>query len=280
MMLVALATLPCDGSAEEVPVRIEGWSPEDAQWLEDELSRWFSLREHWLCTPREVEPTCITVAAAQSGAAVSAVIHGEARFRHVLDSSGSVELFRYQVAAAVEELARTSWAVSHERFAVLAHAQFAWMRAGLMWGGGEVGIRFAIQRTMSVEVGLAGMVSPRVSMSTGATLDSALLAGVASWRWLPLRLGIVRAGPRLLVQAGALMLRVEEQGNFRVQGVTPWLSGAVGVCVDVDIHRVTLGVVADVGNAFVGAHIDADSASIQQVRGVYGAVAAHVGFRW
>lgn len=264
--LSAAAAL-CTGSEAEVPARFVGWEVADAAWLEQELSGWVAARERALCAG----PKGLTLEANELEVVVRFEFKGQVRARTVSRASESSELFRYQVAATAEELVRSTWeAPPPPRFGVLARGAWGPAGGGSFFGGG-VGLAVFLVPSLGVEV----LISGSAMGANGVISSASLFTGTLSVSWLPVRLGVFRAGPRASVQAGVMNVTVDA-----TRGVTPWVMVGGGATVGLEFRHLVVQLLGEVGAALVGPTVLEEGVPVQRVRGLSGTVGAQVGWSW
>lgn len=286
MMLGASAT--CSSSAtgagadEEVPVRLVRWSDEDATALEQELSAWISEHDRKLCRPasRSSGDVGLTIERNELEAVILFVFENQRRTRTVPRAS-EAGLFRYQVAAAAEELVRSTWeAPPPARFGVLARGGVSFLGSGQLLGGGSLGAGLFVLPTLCVELtaDVAGLRG--VPLSTGGNVSGGLFGGTVSASWLPIRLAAFRAGPRASVSLGALSVLVHEEGSTDATGVAPWVVARGGASVGLETRHLMVLAVGEAGWAFSGAAVEVEGVRVQSIRGFVAQVGLQVGWLW
>ncbi len=285
-LVLAFASLPpCEGSAAEIPILLQGWDEHKASWLTSELGAWFSVRDRSLCSAREGETTRLTITASELDATVRFEDNGGSLTRTIQKSATSIstptDLFRYEVATAAEELVHATWErPSVSAVALAIRADVLRLNNGLIFIGGGVGVRWSMTPSWHAELGIFGAGAPRVMLPAGARLSAAVLQGNLSLAWLPVQLGIVRMGPRASVQAGALRLEVTPVGGTPVTGATPWISFLGGASVGIETRRVVFNLYGEFGSVVVGGRVLADGVPVWSARGLLISLGLQAGIRW
>ncbi len=276
---MSFAAAVCSGTETEVPVRLDGWPAEDAAWLGEELGGWMSARDRQACTARDDEPG-VTVELAPLEVIISFDFHGRRRTRSLSRESDSNELFRYQVAAATEELVRSTWeAPPPPRFEVFARGEVSPLGTGPVFLGGAVGGALFVVPSLALELAFGGAGSVSVSVPTGGAVSSTLLHGTVSASWLPLRAGSFRFGPRASLDAGALLINVTESGTT-TSGTAPWLALGAGATVGLETRHFSVQLLGEVGFAVLGASVQAEGVPVLGMRGLRGTVGVQAGWLW
>lgn len=273
------ATSVCTGGEAEVPVRFNGWSTDDATWLEGELARWVTERDRTLCSARATDEA-LALESTQLEAVIHFTFKGVRRERSVPRSSDA-GLFRYQVAAAAEELARSTWeAPPPPRFGLLARGEFDALLAGQWLAGGGLGATLFLLPSLSLEVFAAFSGLQGAALATGGTVGGFRLGGVLSLSWLPLRLGAFRAGPRASARVAALSVVVREPDAPDARGVAAWVQVGGGVTLGLEWRHFTLLAFSELGFVIAGAAVELEGARIQRIRGTAGTFGLQVGWLW
>jgi hypothetical protein len=269
------------GADEEVPVRLLSWNDEDAAALEQELSGWISEHDRKLCRPgARASDVGLTIERGELEAVITFVYETQRRTRTVPRVS-EASLFRYQVAAAAEELVRSTWeAPPPARFGLLARGHFDFLGGGQWLGGGSLGAGLFVIPTLCVELtaDVSGLTA--LPLPPGGSVSGAHFGGTVSASWLPVRLSLFRAGPRASVSAGALSVRVHEDGSTDATGVTPWLVARGGASLGVETRHVMVLALAEAGWAFTGAAVEVEGVRVQSIRGFVAQVGLQVGWLW
>lgn len=273
------ATSVCSGDEAEVPVRLVGWSADDAAWLEAELARWVTERDRSLCAARASDQA-LSLQATELEALIQFTFKGVRRERSVPKTSDS-GLFRYQVAAAAEELARSTWeAPPPPRFGVLARGEFDALFTGPWLSGGGLGVTAFVLPELSVELFATFCGLQGAPLATGGTVGGFRVGGVVTLSWLPLRVGVFRAGSRASLQVAALSVVVRDPEAPEARGVTPWVQAGGGVTVGLELRHFTLLAFSEVGLVFAGAAVELEGARVQQIRGAAGTFGLQAGWLW
>jgi hypothetical protein len=137
--------------------------------------------------------------------------------------------------------------------------------------GGGVGAALFLLPSLSLELVVGGAsLLPSGVITSGAVLD-----GTLSVSWLPVRLGVFRAGPRASVSGGALFLAVD-----MVNSTLPWLSLGGGATVGLEFRHLAIQLFGEVGSVLVGAVVLAEGLPVQRVRGLEGSFGAQVSYQW
>jgi hypothetical protein len=273
------ATSVCSGAEAEVPVRFVGWSADDAAWLEAELARWVTERDRTLCSARTSDEA-LALEGTGLEARIEFTFKGMRRERSVPKSSDA-GLFRYQVAAAAEELARSTWeAPPPPRFGVLARGELDALVAGQWLAGGGVGVTLFLWPSFSVQLFATFSGLQGAPLATGGTVGGFRVGGGLSLSWLPVRPGVFRAGPRASLQVAALSVTVREPDSVGGTGVTPWVQAGGGVTLGVELRHVTLLAFSELGFVIAGAAVELEGARLQRVRGTAGTFGLQAGWLW
>lgn len=279
MVLVALsfASAKCSGAEGEVPAHFVGFSEADGAWLEQELTRWVSQRDRRLC---EGEPG-LTIELGELEVAIRFDFKDVHQTRTAARSGLLDELFRYQVAATAEELVRSTWeGRPSPRFAILARGEVMPLGAGSFFIGGRLGVGLFVVPSLCLELWGGGSALTEAPLPGGGASSGNVMGGAFSVSWLPLRLGMVRAGPRASVQAGALTVRVTQPDAPSVSGTTPWLALFGGATLGLELRHVALQLVGEVGSTLAGATVQAEGVPVQRVGGLLGTASVQVGLLW
>ncbi|MDP2275085.1 MAG: hypothetical protein Q8K32_30355 [Archangium sp.] len=283
-MLVAslsMTAATCSGAEGEVPARFVAFNADDAAWLEKEVSEWVSERGRSLCAARSEDEALTLDGSAQLEAVIEFDFNGAHRTRTVLRGTESAELFRYQVAATAEELVRSTWeAPPPPRFSVLVRGEFTPFGTGTLGAGGSLGVGLFVLPTWCLELMLGGGALLAQTLPTGGTVSGALARGTLSASWLPVQLGIFRAGPRASVQAGVLSTRVNEEALPATTGLTPWLGAGGGLTLGIATRHVMVQLFGEVGALLLGTTVLSEGLPVHQVRGVFGTAGLQAGWLW
>ncbi|MFZ5443558.1 MAG: hypothetical protein ACOZQL_26365 [Myxococcota bacterium] len=274
LVSLMLLTATCSGDDAEVPVRVEGFSEDDARWLRAELAAWVEARERRVCDGAGG----LTLQLGELEAVISFEFKGQRRERSVSRTDGA-ELFRYQVAAAAEELVRSTWeAPPPPRFGLFARGGVAPLGVGPLLAGGGAGAEWFVHPALGLELSADGGALTRTTLPTGGEVSGSVVRGALAVSWVPVRVGVLRAGLRVGGQAGALTLAVKEETS--VSATTPWLGVSGGACVGLEFKRLAVGVVGEVGAVLLGGAVLAEGVPVLRVRGLFGDVSLRVGVRW
>ncbi len=283
-MLVAslsMTAATCSGAEGEVPARFVAFNQDDAAWLEKEVSEWVRERGRSLCAARSQDEALTLDGTAQLEAVIEFDFNGAHRTRTVLRGTESAELFRYQVAATAEELVRSTWeAPPPPRFSVLVRGEFTPFGTGTLGSGGSLGVGLFVLPVLCLELMLGGGALLAQTLPTGGTVSGALARGTLSASWLPVQLGIFRAGPRASVQAGVLSTRVNEEALPATTGLTPWLGAGGGLTLGIATRHVMVQVFGEVGAVLLGTTVLSEGLPVHQVRGVFGTAGLQAGWLW
>lgn len=275
---VAVMAVECSGGEGEVPLRLNGFSAEDASWLEGELGGWVKERDRSLCAAR-LSDEGLELTLTQLEATITFRLKGVIQARS-LPRDSELVLFRYQLAAAAEELARTAWETPPPRrltvFA-LGHAQL--LTGGHVFIGGGVGASFAFIPSVAVELEALGASLLAPGLESGGGVTGSQFAGALALTWLPLRVGVLRAGPRISSRVGALTVSVAEDGITTV-ATTPWADLTGGAFVGLELGRLSVRVVGEAGFAFAGAAVLSEGVAVQRLRGFTGVFGLQAGGAW
>ena len=195
-------------------------------------------------------------------------------------TGGVDELFRYQVAAATEELLRSTWEQPPPpRFKLFALGIVRPLATGPLLVGGGAGLAFAPAPWLSLEASGGGAAVLPLAVE-GATVRGNLVTATLSASWLPVRVGLLSAGPRLAARAGALGLEVLSADGSRVVATTPWLDLGGGVVVGLSGRRFSVDLVAEVNSALLGAAVLSEGVRVASLRGLMGSFSLEAGWRW
>lgn len=274
---MSLAATACVGGDDEVPTQLVGWSEADAAWLAQELSRWMGERERTRC---DGAPG-LTLELAELEVRVRFEFKGTTRVR-TLPRAGPVdELLRYQSAATAEELVRSTWeAPPPPRFAVLARGAVFPTVVGPVMGGGSIGAAVCALPSLSFELHAGAAVLGATSFAETASVTGSLFSGTASVSWLPLRVGVFRAGPRASAQVGALSLEVRGAEGETASGVVPWVWLGGGVSAGVEFKHLSLLLIGEFGAAVAGGAVLLEGVPTLRLRGPSGMAALQAGWSW
>lgn len=268
-LFVASAT--CTGDEAEVPTRVEGFAPADAEWLRAELGTWLAARGHSRCDGRGG----LTLTRGELEVLVTFELGGR-RQERTLSRGDDTELFRYQVAAAAEELVRSTWeGPPPATFGLFARGEVAPLGAGPVLLGGALGGELFVLPSLAVELSAGAGALTATPLPSGASVSGSLVRGGVAVTWLPVKVGVLRAGVRAGADGGALSLQVAS-----VSATTPWVAVRGGLTVGLEFRHFTVGVLGEVGTALVGGAVLAEGVAVLRVRGVFGAVGLQAGVRW
>lgn len=283
-MLVAslsMTAATCSGAEGEVPARFVAFNQDDTAWLEKEVSQWVSERGRTLCGARAQDDALTLDGSAQLEAVIEFDFQGAHRTRTVLRGTESAELFRYQVAATAEELVRSTWeAPPPPRFGVLVRGEFNAFGTGTLGVGGSLGVGLFLVPTLCLELLLGGGALMAQTLPTGGTVSGVLARGTLSASWLPVQLGIFRAGPRVSIQAGVLSSSVNEEALPATTGVTPWLGAGGGLTLGIATRHVMVQLFGEVGALLLGTTVLSEGLPVHQVRGLFGTAGLQAGWLW
>ncbi len=283
-MLVAslsMTAATCSGAEGEVPARFVAFNQDDAAWLEKEVTAWVSERGRTLCAARETDDALTLDGSAQLEAVIEFDFKGAHRTRTVLRGTGSAELFRYQVAATAEELVRSTWeAPPPPRFSVLLRGELNPFSSGTLGAGGSLGVGLFVLPTLCLELMLGGGALTPQTIPTGGTVAGALARGTLSASWLPVQLGLFRAGPRASVQAGVLSTSVNADAVPARTGLTPWLGAGGGLTLGIATRHVMVQLFGEVGALLLGTTVLSEGVPVHQVRGLFGTAGLQAGWLW
>jgi len=198
LVLSALAaTPPCAGGDADVPVRFVDVPADDVAWLEDELAAWVRQRDRRLCLAREGDAG-LTVGRDDFGATtLDFTFQGQRSSRSVSPGAPSQELFRYQLAAAAEELVRSTWeGPPPPRFAVLARVGAQPLATGPLFLGGAVGAGLYLVPSLRVEL----LLGASAALPTAALDAATVIHASLSVSWLPVEhlRGVLLSSPSWL----------------------------------------------------------------------------------
>ncbi len=276
-LALSLADTACTGSHDEVPTALVGWADDDEAWLARELSGWVRERGHTRC---DGAPG-LRLELGEHEVLVRFELDGAVRTR-TLPRAGPVdELLRYQTAATAEELVRSTWeAPAPPRFAVVARAAVFPTVAGPVLGGGAIGVAVFALPSLAFELHAGAAVLGATPLIDAADVRGALFSGTASLSWLPVRLGVFRAGPRASAQVGALSLEVRVADTATASGVVPWVWLGGGLSAGVEVKRFSVSVIGEFGAAVVGGAVLLEGAPTLRLPGASGMAAVQAGWSW
>lgn len=252
---LALSASPCSGARDEVPSRVIGWSVEDASWLERELAEWMRARDRRWCEG----DGGLQVSASELEASVS---YGPNQ-RSLSRAGQPAELFRYQVAAATEELVRSTWeAPPPARGSLFVRGEGALVVADLA-GGGSIGGAFLPVPSLRLELSVGGSGLINRALDDQTTLSAQLIRGGFDVSWLPLQVGVFRAGPRGSVQGGAWLVQAGD-----ATATAPWLFLGGGLTAGVEMKHLDVLLFGEVGSSLLGARIEREGVPVATTRGL------------
>lgn len=277
LLVLLAAPLLCTGSEHEVALEVAGFNDDDAQWLREELGAWLRHRDHLLCQGAGG----LTVAKGAEGISLRFISGLATRERLLLPVEGDAGLLRYQVAAASEELIRSTWEGPRPpRWQLHAAASSHHLSSGVHAVGGSVGGTLFVSEGLGVElvVGAASwLASP---LPAGASLGGGALTVDLGLVWAPLRAGAFSAGVRGGVCGGVLFLTVPTSYPAAARGTAPWLAVSAGPLVAFSWRKFVVALVGELGYAFAGAVVQAEGANAREVQGLEGRLAVRVGIQW
>jgi len=268
------------GADEEVPVRLTGWSADDAAWLEGELAAWVGSRERTLCRPAGGGDAGLTIERGELEAVITFVFGAERRTRSV-SASSDASLFRYQVAAAAEELVRSTWeALPSGRFALLLRGDASVFLGGQWLAGGGAGAGYFLVPSLLVDLTADVAALRGLPLSTGGDVGGLQLGGTLGVSWLPIQASAFRAGPRASFSLGALSVRVQQSGVADTTGLSWWVVARGGAALGFQTRRVLVLALAEAGWAFAGAAVEVEGVRAQSIRGFDAQFGVQAGWLW
>ncbi len=283
-MLVAslsMTAATCSGAEGEVPARFVAFNQDDTAWLEKEVTQWVSERGRTLCAAREKDEALTIDGSAQLEAVIEFDFKGTHRTRTVSRGTESAELFRYQVAATAEELARSTWeAPPPARFSVMVRGEVNPLGSGPLGFGGSVGVGLFVLPTLCLELVLGGGALTAQAIPSGGTVSGWVARGTLSASWLPVQLGLFRAGPRVSVQAGALSSSVNQEPLPATTGLTPWLAAGGGLTLGIATRHVMVQLFGEVDALLLGTTVLSEGLPVHEVRGLFGTAGVQAGWLW
>lgn len=281
MASLSMSAASCSGAEGEVPARFLAFSELDGAWLEQEVTGWVAERGRKLCAARAQDEALTIDGSAPAEVAIQFDFKGAHRTRTVLRGPESAELFRYEVAATAEELVRSTWeAPPPPRVGLLVRGELDPLGSGAFGAGGSIGVGLFVLPSVCLELLGGGGVLTSQTLATGGSVSGTVVRGTFSVSWLPVQLGVFRAGPRASVQAGLLTTRVKEDDLPETSGGTPWLAAGGGLTIGLATRHLMLQLFGELGAILLGTTVLSEGVPVHQVRGLLGVVGLQAGWLW